>query len=153
ITAAVLVAVGLLGTGAGVAVQRGEAKPADVKKEQAAPVPQEKDAAPTAVPKEKVAAAAPVPTEEDKERVEVASQRDGLVVVVGREIKDGGTVQPERVVTVKVGGVEKKFYRWKEGDKVEEGQLLLRLDDRLARDEVAIKLAKGMAAEADLKAA
>src|SRR5262249_28108868 len=43
--------------------------------------------------------------------------------------------------------------RLKEGDKIDEGQLLARLDDRLARDDVAIAEAKLQVAEAEKRAA
>jgi multidrug efflux pump subunit AcrA (membrane-fusion protein) len=41
--------------------------------------------------------------------------------------------------------------RWKKGDRVKAGQVLGRLDDRLAREEVQIKTAKLESSEADLR--
>jgi RNA polymerase sigma factor (sigma-70 family) len=81
--------------------------------------------------------------------IQIPSRVDGVLVLVGTEIQEGETVPPGRVVTVKLGGEEKKYRRLRVGDKVEEGQLLARLDDALARDEVAIKKQKLEAAKAD----
>jgi RNA polymerase sigma factor (sigma-70 family) len=92
---------------------------------------------------------APVP----KDSMEVPSPRDGVLLVIGTEIKPGENVPAGEVVTIKVGGEPKKYRRLKVGDKVEEGQLLAHLDDRLARDEVAIAVAKVDAVEAERRAA
>jgi multidrug resistance efflux pump len=74
-------------------------------------------------------------------------------VLVGTEIKEGEQVPPEDTVTLKVGNEKKTYRRLAEGDTVEEGQLLAKVDDRLARADLAIKLARVEAAEADLRAA
>ena len=87
------------------------------------------------------------------EKQEVASQRDGILAMIGTEVTAGEEVPPDRLITVQVGKELKKYRRLKEDDPVTAGQLLARLDDRLARDEVAIKQDRLQAAEADLVAA
>jgi WD40 repeat protein len=87
------------------------------------------------------------------ERQDVPSQRDGVLLFVGTEIKDGEQVPVDRLITVKVGGQEKKYRRLREGDRVEAGQLVALLDDRLARDEWAIKKGQVVVNEAELAAA
>jgi RNA polymerase sigma factor (sigma-70 family) len=86
-------------------------------------------------------------------RVEVPSEREGVLVLVGSEIKEGEKVPPEDTVTLKVGNEKKTYRRLAEGDLVEEGQLLAKVDDRLARADLAVKQARIDAAEADLRAA
>ncbi len=82
--------------------------------------------------------------------VRIPAQREGVISFIGMEVKEGEKVPPERTVTVKVGGKEVKYRRFKIGDLVESGQLLGRVDDRLARDEMAIKEKKLEACKADL---
>jgi multidrug resistance efflux pump len=81
--------------------------------------------------------------------INVPSQRDGVLTVVGAEIKDGGKVADDDVLTV----AGRKYRRLREGELVEEGQLLARVDDRLARIELTVKQSKLTAAEADHRAA
>jgi RNA polymerase sigma factor (sigma-70 family) len=88
-----------------------------------------------------------------RDLVDVASRREGLVLFIGTEIPPGEKPPAGDVVTVKVGDVERKYRRLKEGDRVEEGQLLGRIEDDLARDDLAIKAAKLEAAKADRVAA
>jgi RNA polymerase sigma factor (sigma-70 family) len=109
------------------------------------------DAKETLPPSENVSSTTPAPVQ--KETIDVPSPRSGVLVVIGTEIKAGEKVPPGDVVTLKAGGETKKYRRLKVGDKVEEGQLLARLDDRLARDEVAIAEARVEAAEAEHRAA
>jgi len=86
-------------------------------------------------------------------KVDVPAQHDGTLWVIGTELKPGEQVpENHRVITVKVGGVERKYRELKEGDIVEEGQLLGQLDNRLAHDDVAIAEAKITASEADFAA-
>ena len=87
-----------------------------------------------------------------KNKIEVPSQRNGILIVVGTDIKPGDKVPPGQVIKVRIAGEEKQFRRLRVGDRVEEGQLLARLDDRLARDELAIADARIKAKEADLRA-
>jgi RNA polymerase sigma factor (sigma-70 family) len=91
--------------------------------------------------------------EVQKLRVTVPASLDGIVKVLGVEIKEGEQIPADQVVTCKVGNETKKWRRLKAGDQVDKGQLLGLLDDRLARDDVAIKEAKLRAAEADRDAA
>jgi RNA polymerase sigma factor (sigma-70 family) len=85
--------------------------------------------------------------------IRVGSEVDGVLELVGTEVKKGEKVDPARVVTVRVGGEPKKYRRLREGDAVEEGQLLARLDDGLAREEVDARIAALEAAEAEGRAA
>ncbi len=82
--------------------------------------------------------------------VRVPSPQEGILLAVGTEVKDsaGGNV-----FKVRVGNEVRTFRRLREGDTVKEGQMLAQLDDRLARNEVAIKRARVAAAQADLTAA
>jgi multidrug efflux pump subunit AcrA (membrane-fusion protein) len=87
------------------------------------------------------------------EVVKIASERDGVLQFIGAEIAEGEKVPPDMVFTVKIGGVEKKFRRLKNGDSVKADQLLAQLDDRQARDDVTKYKTKLARAEADLAAA
>jgi multidrug efflux pump subunit AcrA (membrane-fusion protein) len=131
LAAAVLLAAGVIGVGAGGATYRplaaGQANP---------------DREETAAPNR--------PARRD--RVEVPSQRDGVLLVIGTDIKPGQKVPPDQIVVVTVGDEETKYRRLREGDPVEEGQLLARVDDRLARAEVASKKAAVEAAKAEWEA-
>jgi RNA polymerase sigma factor (sigma-70 family) len=81
---------------------------------------------------------------------ELASQRDGVVLVVGTEVKPGSDVPLDRLVTVEVGGESKRFRRLQVGDIVEDGQLLAQLDDGRVRTEAASRQARVAVSEADL---
>jgi multidrug efflux pump subunit AcrA (membrane-fusion protein) len=85
--------------------------------------------------------------------INIPSRVDGVLEVLGTEIKEGEKVPPGLLVTVKVDGEEKKYRALRVGDRVEEGQLLARVDDVLARGEVAIRKQKVAAAKADWEAA
>jgi RNA polymerase sigma factor (sigma-70 family) len=89
-----------------------------------------------------------------KERnwVVVPAAHDGIVEVIGREVKPGEKVPADRLVTVRQGGKMKQYCRLLKGDRVEKGELLARLNDALARVEVDIKKAKVAASEAELRA-
>jgi len=75
--------------------------------------------------------------------VSVAAQREGIISFVGTEIKEGEKVPADQKIS-------KQYRRVRKGDHVEAGQLLGRVDDRLARDEMTIKEQKLSAAKADL---
>jgi RNA polymerase sigma factor (sigma-70 family) len=104
-------------------------------------------------PKDEPAVRAAPAREERNGLVDVASRREGLLLFLGTEIAPGEKPPPGEVITVKVDSAEKKYRRLKEGDRVEEGQLLGRVEDDLARDDLAIKAAKLEAAKADRVAA
>jgi RNA polymerase sigma factor (sigma-70 family) len=96
---------------------------------------------------------APHVAEFHKNRVTLSSSVEGLVMILGAEIKAGEEVPADQIFTRKVGTEEKKYRRLTKGDSVEAGQLLGFVDDRLARDDVAIREAKLKVAEADREAA
>jgi RNA polymerase sigma factor (sigma-70 family) len=74
----------------------------------------------------------------------VPSRQDGVLEIIGREVKPGENVPADR----KAGN----FRLLAEGDRVEAGELLARVEDALARADVQIKEAKVVAAEADYRA-
>jgi multidrug efflux pump subunit AcrA (membrane-fusion protein) len=80
---------------------------------------------------------------------DVPSQRDGVLMFIGTEVKDRESVSEQDVIPVRIGDVTKRFRRLKEGDWVEQDQLLAQVDDTLARADEAIKIAKVAAAKAD----
>jgi RNA polymerase sigma factor (sigma-70 family) len=85
-------------------------------------------------------------------KIDVPSPRDGILVLMGTEVKEGEKVPPAQLIKVKVGNEEKAYRRLRVGDQAKEGQLLARLDDRLARAEVEIRSSKVEAAEAEHRA-
>jgi multidrug efflux pump subunit AcrA (membrane-fusion protein) len=99
------------------------------------------------------AKAAPKPVGKRKVTVKVPGQRDSVLLVLGTEIQKGEKVPAERIVPVKVGDRVVKYRRLEEGDVVEEGQLLGRLDDRLARNEWAMQKQKVLIRQAEWRAA
>jgi multidrug efflux pump subunit AcrA (membrane-fusion protein) len=86
------------------------------------------------------------------ERQDVPSQRDGILLFVGTEVKPGEKVPADRLLHIKTGNELKQFRRLCEGDVVEKDQLLGRIDDTAARDEMAIRDAKVDGAKADYEA-
>jgi RNA polymerase sigma factor (sigma-70 family) len=82
----------------------------------------------------------------------VPAQREGVLLVVGTEAKAGAKIPANLRVTVKVDGAEKTYRRLRVGDVVEEGQVLARVDDRLASLDLDVQKSKLEAAEADLAA-
>jgi hypothetical protein len=146
--ATIILAVGVTGSGAGLwtyhtlAAQQTESK--DKKAAGPAVKAEQKD-----TKDRKSAGPAAEQSEEVQSVIRVPSQRDGIVRVIGTEIKEGEKVPAERIITVKIGGEMKKYRRLKKGDTVEEGQLLAQLDDNLARADVAIQEAKVKSAEAE----
>jgi multidrug efflux pump subunit AcrA (membrane-fusion protein) len=83
----------------------------------------------------------------------VVSPCDGVVAVVGTEIRDGEIVSLDRVVTMNFGGAMFKYRRLKEGDTVDQGQLVVLLDHRQARNDLAIAKAKVLTLEAEYERA
>ena len=83
----------------------------------------------------------------------VPSQQEGVLLVVGKEIKPGAKVPANLLVTVKTGNEVKTYRRLRVGDAVEEGELLAKVDDRLARLDLEVQQSKLQASKADLSAA
>src|SRR5262245_9366961 len=82
--------------------------------------------------------------------VRVPSPQDGILYAIGTEFKKGA---PWPKFQLGVGKEARTFRRLRVGDKVEAGQMLAQLDDRLARNEVALKKARLSAAEEEFKSA
>jgi len=149
----VVLGLGLLGTGASAVCQvgpfaaGGQGSQPPVEK-QGGPIAAGGQAARPAVEKKASPDASP-----HNRLVNVVSLIDGVIVVIGREVKDSETLPADQVVTVRIGKGEKKYRRLREGDRVEEGEMLVRLDDRLARNDLAVQQAKLTAAKADYDAA
>jgi WD40 repeat protein len=81
---------------------------------------------------------------------DVPSQREGVLLFVGIELKEGEQPPPdEKVWDVQIDREVKRFRRLKEGDQVEADQLLAVVDDTIARADLSIKEAKVAAAKAD----
>jgi RNA polymerase sigma factor (sigma-70 family) len=137
VVAMVLLALGVLAAGAGLlAYQLLAAEPAGGAEEKQANAPQK-----------------PAGQRKVKVRVKVPGQRDSVVLMIGTEIKEGEKVPADQVVTVKVGDRVERYRRLQEGDTVEEGQLLARLDDRLARNQWAIQKQKVLIRKAEMRGA
>ena len=83
------------------------------------------------------------------EQEDVPSQRDGVVMFIGTEITDGQQVPTYDVFEIQMGETKRRFRRLKEGDPVQQDQLVALVDDTLARADEAIKAAKVASAEAD----
>jgi biotin carboxyl carrier protein len=83
---------------------------------------------------------------------EVPSRFDGIVMMIGREVREGEKVPADQLVTVRIGEVTQKYRRLGVGDAVKAGEVLARLDDLLVRDELALNKQKASAAEAEWKA-
>ncbi len=84
---------------------------------------------------------------------DVPSQRDGVLMFIGTEIKDGQQVPSYETIQVQIGEEKKRFRRLKEGDAVQSDELLALVDDTLARADVDIKAAKLNSAHAEFKSA
>jgi RNA polymerase sigma factor (sigma-70 family) len=90
---------------------------------------------------------APVPQQPAAPRtIKVPSEVEGKLLGLFTEIQPGEQVGLKDIVVV--GNT--KYRRLREGDTIAEGQLLARVDDAVARDDVRIQEAKVQAAEADL---
>jgi multidrug efflux pump subunit AcrA (membrane-fusion protein) len=79
--------------------------------------------------------------------VRVPSPEDGILIVIGTEVKEKAA--KGRIIKVRIGKEERQYRKLREGDKVEAGQMVAQLEDRLARNEVAYRKAKLAAAKAD----
>jgi RNA polymerase sigma factor (sigma-70 family) len=78
--------------------------------------------------------------------IRVPSQVDGLLVGIFTEIAPKDKAAPKDVIVVG----KQKYRRLREGDQVKAGQLLARIDDALALDDVTIAEARLAGVEADL---
>ncbi len=87
-----------------------------------------------------------------KDYQDAPSQQEGVLLVVGTQLKDKEKCEPERLVEVKVGETLLRFRRLKVGDKVEAGQMLGLIDPTLALNDIAIREADLEAARADATA-
>lgn len=108
------------------------------------------------------------------DKQDVSSQREGIILFIGSDVYAGrkpllldrfglGSVllglevalgeKTHRFITVTHDYKPKKIRCLKEDDPVEAGQLLAQLDDRMARDDLAIKVGRLAASRADLAAA
>src|SRR5216684_7918775 len=83
------------------------------------------------------------------EKTELSSQREGVLLFVGRPVNEGEVVPPDHAGTYLFKGKPHPYRRLKEGDIVEPDEILGRIDDRLALDEKSSKENKLKAAEAD----
>ncbi len=88
----------------------------------------------------------PAPSAPVPRPIRVPSEVDGRLLGIFTEIKPGDKVADKDVIVVG----EQKYRRLREGDTVKAGQLLARVNDALARDDVDIAAAKAAAAEADV---
>jgi WD40 repeat protein len=86
------------------------------------------------------------------DKQDVPSLRDGVLLFIGTPVGPGESVPPDRLLRVRVGGEERLIRRLLEDDTVQAGQLLAQLDDRIQRDDYAIKEARVIASKADLAA-
>ena len=87
------------------------------------------------------------------DKQEVPSQREGTILFLGTELQPGEEAPAERMLSIPTDDGVKHYRRLREDDIVTAGQLLGRLDDRLARHELAIRAGRLAAAQADLAAA
>lgn len=84
------------------------------------------------------------------EKTELATEREGVILFDGRPIEKGEKVPADHHDTYFFAGQEKPYWKLKEGDMVVVNQVLARVDDLLARDEMSIKESKLDSANADL---
>jgi WD40 repeat protein/biotin carboxyl carrier protein len=84
------------------------------------------------------------------EKRDVPSQREGVLQIIGTELKPGEKAPGDRAFRLETDHGPRHFRRLKEGDAVEVNQLLGILDDRLVRADLASKKARVAAAKAEL---
>src|SRR5207247_1652489 len=111
--------IGLLSMGTWGLLHRGDAAPPQRPLDKAAP------------PKAKADEADEGP--KGRDYILVPARRDGVIAFIGRPLKKDEKVAGRDLRTVTVGGVPMKLVRLREGDRVEHGQLLGRIEDVLAR--------------------
>ncbi len=86
-----------------------------------------------------------------KDVVQVPGLRDGVLILVGTETKGG--IPEGQLIKIRIAGEEKQYRRLRVGDRVDEGDLLARLDDRMARNDWQIAMARIKAREMERIAA
>src|SRR5262249_24236008 len=84
------------------------------------------------------------------EKTELATEREGVLITVGRAIREGEQVPLDHQDTYFFGGEPHNYRRLKEGDIVKVDEVLARVHDRGARKKTTIKKKKRAAAVADL---
>src|SRR5262249_50822279 len=112
----------------------------------ATPAPGYPAAAPPAAADNEGAAAA-APAAKKRDWVLVPARQQGVLEVIGREVRPGEKVPADKLINVQ----GRKYVRLVEGDSIRKGELLARIDDALARVDVDIKVAKVDASEAERK--
>ena len=73
--------------------------------------------------------------------INVPAQREGVLLVVGTGGQSGAKIPANLLVTVKNGNEVQTYRQLRVGDAVEEGDLLAKVDDRLARLELEVQKA------------
>jgi len=86
------------------------------------------------------------------DKQDVPSQRDGVMLAVGREVASPEGVPPDRLFMTHTSGKDRYFWILREGDVVAAREQLGQLDDRLAQADIKIKQAKIDAGKADYDA-
>ncbi len=83
---------------------------------------------------------------------DVPSQRDGVIRLIGAEVKseDRSKYPPGQIIQLMMGDSPRFYRRLKEGDVVNEGDVVALLDEALPRAEMMSKLAKVRSAKAEL---
>jgi WD40 repeat protein len=82
---------------------------------------------------------------------DVPSQRDGVINLIGAEVRPEDRAKyPGQIIQIMMGNAPHFYRRLKEGDVVNEGDVVALLDDSLPRADLQSKLAKVKSAEAEL---
>ena len=84
-----------------------------------------------------------------RDSVIVSADVKGRLILIGRHLHEGEQAPDERAIMI-LQDPTRLYYRLREGDRVECGELLGRIDDSEARQEVEVKVARASAAEAEL---
>jgi multidrug efflux pump subunit AcrA (membrane-fusion protein) len=91
-------------------------------------------------------------TSDNEDLVNVPALRDGQLAFIGTPLQAGDKAPGNRTATVKIGEKTVSYKMLRKGDRVEAGQLLAQLNDRLARSDIDIAKARIKVAEADERA-
>src|SRR5262249_13336113 len=87
------------------------------------------------------------PAAKKRDWVLVPARQQGVIEVVGREVRPGEKVPADKLINVH----GKQYVRLVEGDSIRKGELLARIDDALASVDVDIKVAKVNSSQAEWK--